>query len=238
MTPVSLAPMTAAFNPVCSGTDAFGDPASPSFGRLELSVMQPLCSFSDVLKVAVCGTVLLLLAAVASPASAEVHLCGTDDHGGGDHGFMHVCISGEITNADVERFKFVADVADHWSNVTTVSLDSEGGSVTAAMAIDDIIRKKWFWTDVEDSGQKCYSACVLILAAGAIRIAGSGSVVGIHRPYFDPIQFADLTREQAQLKYSELTDLERGYLTSMGMSDRLFAAMMAVPSGQMRTLSY
>lgn len=82
------------------------------------------------------------------------------------------------------------------------------------------------------------SACVLILAAGAVRIVGHDSRVGIHRPYFDQVLFAGLDRSQAKAKYDALSQSVAAYLAKMGMSDRLHQDMMKVPSNESRLLSY
>jgi hypothetical protein len=104
------------------------------------------------------------------------------------------------------------------------------------MAIGRIVRNKEFLTQV-NSGDKCASACVLILAAGVLRGAEDGSVVGIHRPYFEPKYFAGLSPEDARSKYTYMTQKVRVYLSEMGMSDRLFEQMMRVASYDVKTLS-
>jgi hypothetical protein len=59
------------------------------------------------------------------------------------------------------------------------------------------MRNKLFSTTV-DSGSKCASACVLILAAGVARDADEGAVVAIHRPTFAAKYFAGLSADEAR----------------------------------------
>lgn len=59
-----------------------------------------------------------------------------------------------------------------------VNLNSGGGSVSAALTIGDIIRKKKYNTQVGSSpGVECASACGLIFAAGLERVIQSGFFV-------------------------------------------------------------
>ena len=178
---------------------------------------------------------LALLTLQAEPAAAAVKVCGIDPGAKGK--FIYICIEGPISDADVDQFRSITPIADAYSDVVTVSLNSIGGSVSAAMKIGQIIREKWFWTVVDDNGAQCDSACVLVFAAGAFREAGDGSKVGIHRPHFPPEEFAGLTRAQAQAKYAALSEGLRAYLAAMGMSDQLHSSMMAVPSDSIRWLT-
>lgn len=116
-----------------------------------------------------------------------------------------------------------------------VVLDTPGGSVTEAMLIGQMIRRSNFMTGVFENAQ-CSSACVLILAAGVSRTASFGKV-GIHRPHFDEAAFAQLTQDQARVKYDDMANGVRQYLLQMGMSDNLYAAMLRVPSDQIELLS-
>jgi hypothetical protein len=78
---------------------------------------------------------------------------------------------------------------------------------------------------------------VLLLAAGAERVLAS-SRVGVHRPRADLALRAPSTTDQARASYGQVVDAMRDYLKVMGMSDRLFAAMMEVPSHRMRMLTH
>lgn len=149
-------------------------------------------------------------------------------------------LAGKITKADVGKFAQLVALIRPSFEVVQVDLDSPGGDVFAAMQIGEIVRRDWLWTSVsgELAAKGCMSACVLVLAAGATRIVGSDSRVGIHRPYFDQVLFAGLDRAQAKAKYDALSQSVAAYLAKMGMSERLNQEMMKVPSSGIRLLSY
>jgi hypothetical protein len=146
--------------------------------------------------------------------------------------FAQVFITGRITSKDVDAVNRAASRLDEKISVRVVFLSSVGGDVEAAMAIGRVVRDKMFWTTVK-GGSKCASACVLIFAAGVFRdAAGEGTVVGIHRPTFEPNYFAGLSVESARAKYLQMAQKVRLYLSEMGMSDRLFEQMMNVASNE------
>jgi hypothetical protein len=149
-------------------------------------------------------------------------------------------ITGRITKTDVENFAKLVALLRPNVELLDVNLDSPGGDVFAAMQIGEIVRRDWLMTSVPDEppAKGCMSACVLILAAGAVRALGSDSRVGIHRPYFDQVLFAGLDRTQAKAKYDALSQSVAAYLAKMGMSERLHQEMMKVPSSGIRLLSY
>lgn len=154
--------------------------------------------------------------------------------------FARIELTGRITKSDVPRFAQLVALLRPNFEVVDVNLDSPGGDVFAAIQIGEIVRKEWLMTAVPDEppAEGCMSACVLILAAGAVRIVGGNSRVGIHRPYFDQVLFAGLDRTQAKAKYDTLSQSVATYLAKMGMSERLHQEMMKVPSSGMRLLSY
>jgi hypothetical protein len=118
---------------------------------------------------------------------AEIDIYTADETGT----FARIAIQDSLTKADVQRFTELEALLRPMFEILGVELNSPGGDVIAAMQIGEIIRKDWLWTSVSDEPQAegCLSACVLIFAAGANRILGGDSRVGIHRPRFDPIQF-------------------------------------------------
>lgn len=147
-------------------------------------------------------------------------------------------IKGEIVNSDVGTFAGIVQSLHPKFDIVTIRLDSPGGDLLAAMKIGDIIRTEWLWTDLSrDANAQCASACVFILAAGAVRIA-TDHQVSIHRPHFDEHLFSGLGQHDAKIKYDELSRQVEAYLSQMGMSGDLFAAMMKVPSNKIRKLTY
>ncbi len=167
---------------------------------------------------------------------SDVAITALDDKGR----FARIEITGRITKSDVEKFAQLVALLRPTVEVLDVDLDSPGGDVFAAMQIGEIVRRDWLMTSVPDEppAKGCMSACVLILAAGAVRIVGHDSRVGIHRPYFDQVLFAGLDRSQAKAKYDALSQSVAAYLAKMGMSERLHQDMMKVPSNESRLLSY
>ena len=179
---------------------------------------------------------LLLMLMGTDACRAEIEIKAVDDKGR----FARIEISGKITRADVGKFaQLVARLRPNFE-ILDVDLDFPGGDVLAAMQIGEIVRGDWLWTTVpaEPPAKGCMSACVMILAAGAVRVVGADSRVGIHRPFFDHILFAGLDRAQAKAKYDVLSQSVAAYLTKMGMSERLYQEMMKVPSSELRFLSY
>jgi len=183
-----------------------------------------------------CLWILCFLLMQSGMCRSDVALIGLDDRGR----FARVEIAGRITKADAERFIELLEVLRPGIEVIDVQLDSPGGDLWAAMQIGEVVRKHWLMTSVSDEppSNGCMSACVFILAAGAVRIVGEESRVGIHRPHFDQLLFAGLYRAQAKVEYDTLSQSVAAYLTKMGMSERLYQAMMNVPSSEIRFLSY
>jgi hypothetical protein len=171
-----------------------------------------------------------------TPLGADIRFVHGDPKGR----FGSVALTGEITKASVARFAEVIGAVRPRFEVLEITLNSRGGDVLAALQIGEIAREQWLMTTVDDDtpGIECASACVLVFAGGAVRIAGDDSRVGIHRPHFDPQLFASLDRTQAQKKYGDLADQVRTYLSKMGESDALYQAMMRVSSAEIRWLTY
>ena len=78
----------------------------------------------------------------------------------------------------------------------TVSLNSSGGDVLAALELGEEVRKQWAWTAVDDDGE-CLGACVLVLAAG-VRRTPAPEKVGLQRLNFE--QRESISRDRAKQK--------------------------------------
>lgn len=181
----------------------------------------------------VCGLALALCAAgyPASHARAEVRL-----HIGVGDAQPSIIVTGRIDLFTLYSFvRVMGDPRLHGIKQPLVKLDSEGGSVTAAMAVGRIIRDQGYATEVP-RGSECLSACVLIFAAGSERFLSTARV-GVHRPRADLALMAPWTERERKASYDEITDAMREYLRAMGMSDELFQAMLRVPSHRMRMLT-
>jgi len=75
---------------------------------------------------------------------------------------------------------FAGEIDKRGGYVKTVVLHSPGGSVTDALDMGRLIRKKGFATAVED-GRYCASSCPLVFAGGVERHAGAKAAIGVHQ---------------------------------------------------------
>jgi len=75
---------------------------------------------------------------------------------------------------------FAAEIEKRGVYIKTIVLNSPGGSVTDALEMGRLIRKKNFATQVE-AGRYCASSCPLVFAAGVERRAGEKAVIGVHQ---------------------------------------------------------
>jgi hypothetical protein len=75
---------------------------------------------------------------------------------------------------------FADEVEKRGGYVKTIVLHSPGGSVSDALAMGRLIRKKNFSTQVE-AGRYCASSCPLVFAGGVERRAGERAVIGVHQ---------------------------------------------------------
>src|ERR1700690_3126536 len=89
-------------------------------------------------------------------------------------------ISGEITRSDVVTVRRILDgLGSQNSQILIFSIDSPGGDVLAAIDIGRLMRKSHATVAINNN-DKCYSACVFVLAVAVDRVVGGA--VGIHRP--------------------------------------------------------
>jgi hypothetical protein len=88
------------------------------------------------------------------------------------HRFATITIIRAIEESDVARFKATVDFLKSDYDVIEVEVNSPGGKVIPAMEIGTIIRENWLWTSLlsDDPEAVCYSSCVFIFVAGAVRI--------------------------------------------------------------------
>lgn len=95
------------------------------------------------------------------------------------------------------------------------------------------------WTFDPSNGEgdarcTCASACFFIWAAGSRR---DGGVVEIHRPYFNPVEYATLKPSEARSAYDGLISLSKEYLNMMGVPDGIIARMFSISSAAASYLS-
>jgi ATP-dependent protease ClpP protease subunit len=128
----------------------------------------------------------------------------------------------------------MAKAGDFSAYGTHYSINSRGGSVSAAMAIGRIFRREAAWLEVNGD---CISACVLILAGAVDRQIGSTGVVGIHRPYLGTTPQQRLTTDQVRDAYTRMLQDIRAYLREMNVSERLADDMLAIEPERVHILT-
>lgn len=89
-----------------------------------------------------------------------------------------ILLTGAIQQGDGQTFRDVAAASEN----AVVLLNSEGGSVVAALEIGRAIRLRNFSTGVTP-GTLCASACALAWLAGSTRMLGDSSKIGFHAAY-------------------------------------------------------
>ncbi len=156
-----------------------------------------------------------------------------------------ILIHSEIKKGDFAAFKKAADrikliVKNAYGPVPliNVELDTPGGDVVEAVQIGRLIHERFMMTLVKPE-RECASACVFILSAGATRVPTPASHVVIHRPRLDPTYFANLSPEEARIRYNTLlAELRKYYVDEINGSEEVFRLIMSTPSDQARLLTY
>lgn len=141
----------------------------------------------------------------------------------------HGKIAADFT-ALVERAVELADTLGLERRI--LDLDSSGGQIEEAIRAGDIIGDSG-WTLWVREGSVCHSSCVLVLAAGDMRmIAGD---VGIHRM----IRIGSNARSRSELQHElqEVHGQVREYLQRNGVAYAVADLMMTVPNRELRVLS-
>ncbi|WP_169285567.1 hypothetical protein [Chelativorans sp. ZYF759] len=87
---------------------------------------------------------------------------------------------GSIEQGAAARFR--AEVEARGEYVSTVRLNSPGGSLEDAMAMARLVREREYRTEVLD-GALCASSCPLVFAGGVTRAAGEKAAIGLHQFY-------------------------------------------------------
>lgn len=153
------------------------------------------------------------------------------DKSNSGHELVGISITGEIKPGDDLVFARLARGAKEvWLN-----LDSEGGDIDAAMGIGSILRKH---DGIVRTG-KCYSACVLIVAGGVIRVGADGltePVIGVHRMFFPELP-PGLTQTQVKSRYDVQLNRVRSYLTKMDVSPELLSFMQSIDPSDIHFLT-
>ncbi|MGY0558409.1 MULTISPECIES: hypothetical protein [unclassified Lysobacter] len=138
-------------------------------------------------------------------------------------------ISGEFT-ALIERVVELADTLGIDKRI--LDIDSTGGQIEQAIRVGDLIGGSG-WTVWVREDAVCHSSCVLVLAAGDMRmIAGK---VGIHRMI--RIGSKATSRAELQQELEEVHAQVREYLQRNGVAFAVADLMMTVPNRRLRLLT-
>lgn len=146
----------------------------------------------------------------------------------GSNGILQ--LTGTIDPGAAQRF--ADEIAARGEYVSTVLLDSPGGSVDDALEIGRLILEKGLSTQVRD-GQLCASSCPLIFASGAERLAGRDAAIGVHQIYaaalsaspVDALSVAGVAMADAQ----NVTALITRYLGEAGVDAALWLHALETP---------
>jgi ATP-dependent protease ClpP protease subunit len=135
--------------------------------------------------------------------------------------------TGTITPGSAEVF--AAEIAKRGDYVTTVVLNSPGGSVGDALAMGRLIRERKLATEVE-AGKYCASSCPLMFAGGVERRAGAKAAIGVHQVF---------AMAQANAPRDQMSDAQRitarcqRYLAEMGIDLQVWVHAMETPKDRL-----
>lgn len=163
---------------------------------------------------------------------------------------IYVQIDGEITDETLRSFKsLLAGYAN--PPFPHVSLNSVGGEIFPAMEIGRIIRSQYGITQVgKQSGYKgnkgvgCFSACVLIYAAGIAKNIdlnenGNGYwyPVGVHQHFLSRNQLVSMSVEEGIELLKVSKNAISDYLTDMGVSQEFLSLSNSINTDDLHYLS-
>jgi hypothetical protein len=136
--------------------------------------------------------------------------------------------------------RFASEIGARGEYVTTVVLDSPGGSVTDAMAIGTLIAEKGYATRIE-SGGLCASSCPLAFAGGRERQATIDSAIGIHQVYAaaqaDALPTAALAAGNAMSEAQKTTATISRHLAAMDVDPAVWLHALETPPDRLYYLS-
>lgn len=151
-----------------------------------------------------------------------------------------ISFEGDVSNASVKTLISLLSALFHQAknkSLVVLTLNSEGGDIRAALHFGDVIRtleiKNVKFTVLEDS--RCYSACVILLAAGYLRrVEGK---VGIHRPYFTESVVIGLEYRSMKKAYDGFRTKMQDFLNRVNINAELSRDMWQIPSHEIKKLT-
>lgn len=150
-----------------------------------------------------------------------------------ESGLLRLRYRGKISPGFVALVERTAELADTLGiDKRILDLDSTGGQIEQAILAGDVIGESG-WSIWIREGSVCHSSCVLVLAAGDMRmIAGK---VGIHRMI--RIGSSATSRAELQKELQEVHAQMREYLQRNGVAFAVADLMMTVPNRSLRLLT-
>lgn len=145
---------------------------------------------------------------------------------------------GTIDLGAAQRLRAELDARGEY--VSSVKLDSPGGSVTDALDMGRAIRTLNLTTSVADGGF-CASSCPLVFAGGAERVAGPNAAIGVHQVYVALRQGESVSGPK--LAGRAMSDAQRTtatitrYLMDMGVEPELWLNALETPPDRLHYFS-
>ena len=148
---------------------------------------------------------------------------------------LMVLLNDEVTKDDATILMKVAEEMDRkfkgdWHILA--KLNSNGGSVTAALQIGRLLRKVGSMATVE-ADAICMSSCVYILAGAANRAVDG--TVGIHRPYES--EGKEVSQSAQKAKYARLGAEIKSYLAEVNIPVKLYDDELYISPENVKILS-
>lgn len=166
---------------------------------------------------------------------------------GSEH--SEIVIEGEIKKGDYQ--KFVQLLEEGQGRFDGVILMSPGGNFDEAVKIGRVLRELQLDSSIpyrNENGSPacrlveprieqnctCLSACFFIHVGASSR---TGDYAGVHRPFIQPEQFKNLSREEARQAFTDLQNEAQEYLREMNVPDKVQEIIFATPSDQIQLLA-
>ena len=148
-------------------------------------------------------------------------------------GLLRLRYRGKVTASFAALAERVGKVADDLGiGKRILDIDSPGGHVEAALRAGDAIGEN-DWTLWVRGDSMCHSACVLLLAAGDMRVIAGP--VGIHRMM--RLGSSATSRKELGEELRKVSDELRNYLERNGASTEVYDLMTTVPNRSLRLLT-
>ena len=183
-------------------------------------------------------TSIIAVTAVCAPQAAELRLTVAGS-------YRNLDIEGVIEPGDYERFLSIA--RESQGKLSGVSLYSPGGDFLEAIKIGRALRALEISSQVPMRGRDgravCEESsissvrnpenCTAASAAFFIHIGAvhrGGTYLAVHRPYFDPSRFRNLSQAEAQVAYTQLLSAAKDYMDEMAIPRHVQEEVLNTPS--------